>query len=258
MIDYGFWAVAVLAVAIVGLSKSGLVGSMGMVGVPLLALVMDPRDATGMMLPVLLSMDAVAIWIYRRDANWRVLAIMLPGAAVGTLIGWAIWSVVTDAQVLLAVGIITLLFMLDALLPIRKRVMEGASPSKPWGVFWGAIAGITSFISHTGGPPFQIYTLPMRMSPVVFSATTAFFFAIVNTMKLVPFFFLGQLSVTNLETAAALIPIGLIAVFAGVWLVRRISAKRFYQLAYILIALLAVKLIYDGVMGVFFVPPAAV
>ena len=256
MTDPVFWAVAIFAVLIVGLSKSGFVGSAGMMGVPLLALVMPARDAAGMMLPVLLAMDAVAIWIYRRDANWKVLAIMLPGAVVGTLIGWTLWSVVTDAQVLLAVGIITLLFILDALLPIRKR-LEGLPPSKPWGVFWGTFAGLTSFISHTGGPPFQIYTLPMRMTPVVFSATTAFFFAITNSMKLAPYAFLGQLSVSNLERAAILAPIGLLGVFAGVWLVRRISAKAFYQIAYVLIAVLALKLIYDGVMGVFFTAPVA-
>ncbi len=251
MFDLSFWAVAVLAVVIVGLSKSGLVGSMGMVAVPLLSFVMPARDATGMMLPVLLCMDAVAIWVYRRDANWRVLAIMLPGAVVGTIIGWLVWSVVTDAEVLLVVGLITLLFMLDALLPLRKR-LEGMPPSKPWGAFWGATAGLTSFISHTGGPPFQIYTLPMRMTPVMFSGTTAFFFAIVNAMKLVPFYFLGQLSVSNLELSALLAPLGIVSVFAGVYLVKRISARRFYQLAYILIAILAVKLIYDGINGVFF------
>jgi uncharacterized membrane protein YfcA len=164
MIDYAFWAVAILAVFIVGLSKSGLVGSMGMVAVPMLALVMPARDATGMMLPVLLAMDAIAIWIYRRDANWHVLRIMLPGAFVGTILGWLLWSVVTDAQVLLAVGIITVLFMLDALLPIRRRLPD-TPPSRGWGAFWGGAAGITSFISHTGGPPFQIYTLPLRMTP---------------------------------------------------------------------------------------------
>ena len=82
---------------------------------------MPARDATGMMLPVLLCMDAVAVWTYRRDANWGILRIMLPGALVGTLLGWLLWSVVTDAKVLLAVGIITLLFMLDALLPLRKK-----------------------------------------------------------------------------------------------------------------------------------------
>lgn len=251
MIDYTFWAVAVAAVFIVGLSKSGLVGSMGMVAVPMLALVMDPRDATGMMLPVLLAMDAIAVWIYRKDANWHVLRIMLPGALVGTIVGWLLWSVVTDAQVLLAVGIITVLFMLDALLPIRKRLPD-TPPSRGWGAFWGGAAGITSFISHTGGPPFQIYTLPLGMSPTMYSATTAFFFAVVNTSKLIPFYFLGTLSVNNLELAAALIPFGLLGVGVGVFLVRRISAKAFYTIAYVLILLLGIKILYDGIVGVFF------
>jgi len=248
---YVFWAVAILAVFIVGLSKSGLVGAMGMVAVPMLSLVMPARDATGMMLPVLLSMDAIAIWIYRRDANWNVLRIMLPGAVVGTILGWLLWSVVTDAQVLLAIGILTVLFMLDALLPIRKRLPD-TPPSKPWGAFWGAGAGFTSFISHTGGPPFQIYTLPLGMSPTVYSATTAFFFAIVNTMKLVPFYFLGTLSVNNLEISAVLIPFGLAGVGLGVYLVRRISTKAFYRIAYVLILLLGIKILYDGIVGVFF------
>jgi uncharacterized membrane protein YfcA len=251
MIDYTFWAVAILAVFIVGLSKSGLVGSMGMVAVPMLALVMPARDATGMMLPVLLAMDAIAIWIYRKDANWHVLRIMLPGAMVGTILGWLLWSVVTDAQVLLAVGIITVLFMLDALLPLRKRLPD-TPPSRGWGGFWGGAAGLTSFISHTGGPPFQIYTLPLGMSPTVYSATTAFFFAIVNTSKLIPYYFLGTLSVNNLEISAALIPFGLVGVGVGVYLVRRISAKAFYTIAYVLILLLGIKLLYDGITGVFF------
>jgi len=204
-----------------------------------------------MMLPVLLAMDAIAIWIYRRDANWHVLRIMLPGAFVGTILGWLLWSVVTDAQVLLAVGIITVLFMLDALLPIRKRLPD-TPPSRGWGAFWGGAAGITSFISHTGGPPFQIYTLPLRMTPTEYSATTAFFFAIVNTLKLAPFYFLGTLSVSNLELSAALIPFGLVGVGVGVYLVRRISAKAFYTIAYILILLLGIKILYDGITGVFF------
>lgn len=255
MFDHTFWAVAIFAVFIVGLSKSGLVGSMGMVAVPLLSFVMPARDATGMMLPVLLAMDAIAIWIYRRDANWHVLGILLPGAVAGTLLGWMLWSVVTDAQVLLAVGIITILFMLDALLPIRQRLV-GLPPSRPWGTFWGAFAGLTSFISHTGAPPFQIYALPLKMSPVVFSGTTAFFFAIVNTMKLVPFYFLGQLNVANLELSAALIPFGLAGVGVGVVLVRRISTKAFYQIAYFLILVLGLKLTWDGFVGVFFTPIA--
>jgi uncharacterized membrane protein YfcA len=256
MHDLIFWIVAVLAVFIVALSKSGLLGSLGMVAVPMLALVMPARDAAGMLLPLLLVMDAIAIWTYRKDANWHILRIMLPGAAIGTLIGWALWAVVSDAMVLLFVGVITLLFILDALLPLRKK-LEGLPPSRPWGAFWGGFAGFTSFISHTGGPPFQIYVLPQRLTPVNYAGTTAFFFAIVNTAKLVPYFFLGQLNVANLTTGAMLVPVAVAGVVIGVWAVRRISVKRFYQLTYWLVFLLSLKLIYDGVAGVFFAGPTA-
>lgn len=251
MPDLYFWIIATLAVFIVALSKSGLVGSLGMVAVPMLALVMPPRDAAGMMLPLLLVMDVIAIWTYRKDADWHILKIMLPGALVGTLLGWALWSVVSDAMVLLFVGVITLLFVLDSLLPLRQQ-LQGLPPSKPWGAFWGGFAGFTSFVSHTGGPPFQIYVLPRRLPPVIYSGTTAFFFAAVNTAKLIPYFFLGQLSVTNLTIGLILTPVAIIGMLLGVFLVRRISVKLFYQLAYWLVFFLALKLIYDGVVGTFF------
>ena len=251
MPDLYFWIIAVLAVFIVALSKSGLLGSLGLVAVPMLSLVMPARDAAGMMLPLLLVMDVIAVWTYRKDADWHILRIMIPGAFIGTLIGWVLWTVVSDAMVLLFVGVITMLFILDALLPLRKK-LEGLPPSKLWGGFWGGFAGFTSFISHTGGPPFQIYVLPQRLTPVNYSGTTAFFFAIVNTAKLVPYFFLGQLNVSNLTNAAILAPLAVIGVIVGVYLVRRISVKRFYQLTYWLVFLLAIKLIVDGVQGVFF------
>lgn len=249
MYDPLFIAVAVTAVLLVGLSKAGLLGGLGVVGVPLLALVMSPRDAAGMMLPVLLCMDAVAIWMYRKECDWNIIKIMLPGAAVGTLAGWALWSFVSDAVVLLMVGVVTLLFILDAVFPLRKK-LEGLPPSKPWGRFWGAIAGFTSFISHTGGPPFQIYVLPRRLAPAIYAGTTAFFFAIVNTSKLVPYYFLGQLNTHNLQLSAMLAPVGVLGVLLGVYLVRRISAKLFYRIAYWLVFLLALKLIWDGVTGI--------
>jgi uncharacterized membrane protein YfcA len=251
MTDLYFWAIAALAVIIVALSKSGLVGSLGMVGVPLLSLVMPARDAAGMLLPLLLVMDVIAVWTFRKEADWRLLWLMVPGAAVGTLVGWVLWSFVSDAMVLLFVGILTLLFVLDAILPLRRK-LEGLPPSKPWGAFWGGAAGFTSFISHTGGPPFQIYVLPQKLSPVLYAGTSAFFFAIVNAAKLIPYGFLGQLNVANLSHAAMLAPLAIAGVISGVWLVRRISVKRFYQITYWLVFLLALKLIYDGAMGVFF------
>ena len=250
MLDPYFVTIAVIAVLIVGLSKSGLLGSLGMVGVPLLSLIMPARDAAGMMLPVLLVMDAIAVYTYRKDVDWRILRIMLPGAAVGTLIGWLLWAFVSDAAVLLFVGVVTLLFVLDAMLPLRKK-LEGLPPSRPWGTFWGGFAGFTSFISHTGGPPFQIYALPQRLPPAIYAGTSAVFFAIVNTAKLIPYFFLGQLNLHNLSLSAALVPVGIIGVLIGIFLVRCISVKWFYRIAYWLVFALALKLVWDGVRGVF-------
>ncbi len=248
MLDPWFVAIAVTAVLLVGLSKAGLLGSVGVVGVPLLTLLMPAREAAGVMLPVLLAMDVLAIYAYRKEIDWHILKIMLPGAAIGMLAGWGLWALVSDAVVLLLVGIITLLFVLDAILPLRKK-LEGLPPSSGFGRFWGALAGFTSFVSHTGGPPFQIYVLPQRLPPALYAGTSSVFFGVVNLAKLLPYFFLGQLSVHNLTLSAALIPVGVVGVLIGVYLVRRISAKHFYQIAYWLVFALSLKLIWDGAQG---------
>ncbi len=253
MFDPWFWAVAIATVAIVALSKSGLLGSLGMMGVPLLSLTMPAREAAGMLLPLLCVMDAIGLLAFRKEFDGRLVRIMLIGGVAGTLIGWALWSVITDAEVLLIVGILTMLFIIDALVPWRRNLMPATDgPSTPWGIFWGTIAGITSFISHTGGPPAQIYLLPQKLQPNIYSGTTVVFFAALNYGKLIPYYFLGQLSVSNLETDAVLAPLAVVAMLIGVWLVRRVSVKLFYNLAYVLVFFVALKLIYDGYLGVFY------
>lgn len=249
MLDITFFLVAALAVFLVGLSKSGLVASLGVMGVPLLTLVMPARDAAGMMLPLLIVMDVIALIAYRRQVNWKVFWILLPGALIGTVIAWSLSAVVSEAMVRLAIGIITLLFVLDAWLPLRSK-LSGLQPSRIWGSFWGTIAGFTSFISHTGGPPIQIYTLPMRMSPALFAGTNAVFFAVVNAIKIPPYFVLGQLSLANMQAALYLIPVAIGGMLLGVFLVRRIDPSLFYRVAYVLIFALSLKLIYDGLAGI--------
>lgn len=251
MIDPFFWLVAVSAVFIVALAKSGLLGSIALIGVPMLTLVMAPREAAGMMLPVLLVMDAFAIIAYRRDVDWRNLKILIPGAITGIGFGWAVSSMVTDDMVRLTVGVITIIFILDAILPLRKK-LEGLPPSKPWGVFWSAIAGFTSFVSHTGGPPYQIYVLPQKLTPTIYAGTTAWFFAIINAIKLIPYYFLGQISPSSLQISIILVPVAISGVLLGIYLVRRISAALFYRIAYVLVFILGLKLTYDGIRGVFF------
>src|SRR5690348_17927683 len=114
MIDYWFWSVAVATIAIVALSKSGFLGSLGMMGVPLLSLLMPAREAAGMLLPLLCLMDVIGLLAFRREFDARNVRIMLVGGLIGTLVGWGLWSVITDAEVLRTVGFITSRLWLEA------------------------------------------------------------------------------------------------------------------------------------------------
>jgi uncharacterized membrane protein YfcA len=123
----------------------------------------------------------------------------------------------------------------------------GTAASTAAGVFWGALAGYTSFVAHAGGPPFQVYVLPRRLSPESYAGTNTLFFAVTNAVKVIPYLALGQFSPENLGTSAVLVPAAIAATFVGVWLVRRIDASRFYTIIYGLSFGVGLKLMWDGV-----------
>jgi len=113
-------------------------------------------------------------------------------------------------------------------------------------VFWGGASAFTSALSHAGGPPFQIFVLPQRLSKLRFVGTAAIFFAVVNYMKLVPFFALGQFSSANMKTSVILMPVAVATNFLGVWLVRRTPTELFYRIAYTLVFFISLALIKTG------------
>ncbi|EEE45213.1 sulfite exporter TauE/SafE family protein [Roseibium alexandrii] len=246
--DPWFYAAAVPAVICVGLSKGGFGGTFAMLGVPIMSLVISPLQAAGIMLPILLVMDAVALMAYKGKADWRSLAILLPAAMLGIGIGWGTAAYVNDTFVTLMIGVISLAFVADYVFKRRKEA-AALSHNIPKGSFWGAVAGFTSFISHTGGPPFQMYMLPLKLAPMLFAGTAVIFFATVNAVKVIPYFFLGQFDTTNLTTSAVLFPVALVATLAGVRLVRIIKAETFYTIIYVVMGLIGAKLTYDGLAG---------
>ncbi|TYC60529.1 sulfite exporter TauE/SafE family protein [Rhodobacterales bacterium] len=248
--DPWFYAAAIPAVALVGMSKGGFGGTMAMLGVPLMALVVSPLQAAGIMLPILIVMDVVALIAYKGKADWKTISILLPAAALGIGIGWAAAAYVDDAFVTLLVGVTAVAFVVDYVFKQRKRT-EASGHSLIKGTFWGSIAGFTSFISHTGGPPFQMYTLPLRMAPTLFVGTGVIFFASVNVIKLVPYFLLGQFDTTNLATSVTLFPVALVATLAGVYLVKIINPQTYYNIIYVFMGIIGLKLTYDGIVDLF-------
>ena len=241
------WTVlaAIIAVLLVGLSKGGLGGAFALMGVPILALVMPPLQAAALLLPILLIMDGVSLWAWRgwfdRETLWR----MLPGAGVGILVGGVTAAITSEEMVRLLVGTVALGF-------VGRMVLfraAGRARGQSWlrGSFWGSVAGFTSFVAHAGGPPFQVYTLPLRFDPKVYTGTSVIFFAVVNLVKVVPYAALGQFDRVTLLSAGLMLPLAIVSTLLGAMIVARMEARVFYPFMYAMIALVGVKLVWDGV-----------
>jgi len=242
-----FYAVALIAAVLVGASKGGL-PVVGMLGVPVLALATSPVHAAGLLLPIFVVTDMFGLWAYRREYDRRNLMILVPATTVGVAIGWATASIVPEWLVTLIVGLIGLAFSLNYWLRGRHAVMPHEADI-PRGAFWGTVSGFTSFVSHAGAPPYQMYVLPQRLDKMIYAGTTTILFAVVNAVKLLPYWALGQLSLANLKTVAALFPFAIAATFVGVRLTRIIPQDLFYRLVISALFLVSLKLVYDAAAG---------
>lgn len=242
--DPQFYALAIPAVILVGLAKGGFVGALAMLGVPMMSLVISPVQAAGILLPILIAMDVFALWAYRGVYHKPNLKILLPAACTGIFIGWLTAAYVSDAHVRLIVGIIACLFTIDYFIGWRGE--NTPEPDIVKGGFWGAIAGFTSFVSHAGGPPVQMYLLPQKLAPRLYVGTSVIFFTVVNWLKVVPYIALGQFGFENLATSAVLAPLAPLSILLGAWLVKKLNPETFYRLAYAMIFVVSLKLIWDG------------
>ena len=239
-----FITTAIFAVLITGISKGGL-GGLGLFAVPILSLSISPVQAAGIMLPILVAMDWIGVWAYRKHWDERLLILLLPGALIGIIIGGLLADRVSEDFVRGCVGIIAVLFPIYAVL--GKKLRTGADwlkGNRPMAWISGTTAGFTSFVAHAGGPPFQAYALPQGLDKRIYAGTAVMFFCAVTAMKLIPYAMLGQFDKTNLTTSAALIPLAPIGVLIGVWLVKRINQIVFYRIIYGLIFITGLKLLW--------------
>lgn len=239
-----FWVAAVASAVCVGAGKGGI-PIVGMLSVPILSLMISPVTAAGLLLPVYVVSDMFGLWAYRKAFDARVLAIVLPGAMVGVGAGWATASSVPENWVRVLVGLIGMAFALNAILRGRPEGPPRRAEVAP-GLFWGAVSGFTSFVSHSGGPPYQVYTLPLRMPKTVFAGTATIAFAVINAAKLLPYWQLGQLTVDSLHIAVILMPVAAVAVFVGVKAVEVLPEKLFFRLVIWALLILSVQLLWTG------------
>lgn len=244
--DPWFYALAVPAFLLTGISKGGFASGAGNTGVPMMSLVIPAPQAAGIALPVLCAMDLFALRAWWGRWDRALLRALLPGAALGIALGWAAFGFLSDSAVKLLVGGVTLLFLARAVLARGGAAPAGPpSPARRLGLSAGS--GFTSFIAHAGGPPLAMLLFPLRLPREVLSATTVAFFATVNFVKLLPYHALGVLSVQNLVTALVLLPLAPLGIRLGIILAARLSERTFYRVVHGLLLLTAFQLIWEGI-----------
>ena len=242
--DQYFYAVTSPAVLLLGVSKSGFGAGFGSLAVPMMALAVTVPEAAAILMPVLFLMDVMGMAAFRKDFDLKLLKFLVPFGVLGIVVGAALFKVLNANTVAGVVGALTLLFLAQRLLFPPNA--DSPPPPRWLGALLTTTSGFTSFIAHAGGPPISTYVISLKLSPVKYTATMAFFFFVVNLSKWIPYAWLGLLDTRNMATSLVLLPLAPIGVWIGVRMARRISSILFYRFLYAGMFLTGVKLLWDG------------
>lgn len=245
--DPVFYAVAVPAVLLMGLSKSGFGGGFGALAVPLMALAVPVPQAAAIMLPLLAVMDGFGLAALWRQRDRALTRLLIPAGLLGTVLGTLLFGWLSAPVVAGIVGAVTLAFLaIRRFFPPRA---DAPPPSRALGWVLGATSGFTSFVAHAGSPPVGFYVLPMKLSPVVCTATMSVFFAAINLSKWAPYAWLGLIDGQNMSTSLVLVPLAPLGVWLGVRFVRHVPQQLFYGLFELGMLLTGLKLLWDALLA---------
>lgn len=245
MFDFGPWAWAVVVIGCfsIGVGKTGIPG-INAFFVPVMAQLLPARASTGFILPMLIVADLFAIAYYRQHADWKHLGRLLPAAVVGILLGYVGLRLADDRTLRpLIGGIVLLLLTVQAGMDLRRG---GAIPvpKGPWfAILMGLLAGLITMMANTAGPVMAIYLLTMRLPKDRYMGTGAWYFLIVNLIKLPFSLSLGLITWQTLRVNLLMVPAIVAGALVGVRLIKVLPQKVFRVVVQVVTAASAVKLI---------------
>jgi len=243
-LDWIGWLVVGFCAFVVGVSKTGLPG-LGILHVPLMAMVLPPLRSTGVLLGMLILGDLFAATYYRRRAEWKHVVRLLPPALAGIVAGWWAMRFVTNKQLGPIIGVIVLVMLVLNYWRTRIGGEDAPIPTQWWfAVTLGFIAGVTTMMANAAGPVMVIYLLAMRLPKLEFVGTSAWFFFAVNWLK-VPFSAnLNLITLESIRLDLLMLPLIAAGSIAGILFLRRIPQKAFNSVVQILAAAAAIKLLF--------------
>ena len=243
-----FFLISAVAVVFAGISKGGFGSGAAFVAAAVLASIIDPGQAIGLMLPLLMLMDMSSLKPYWGKWLKKDSLYLCVGGMPGVALGFWFYNL-ADANILrLLIGIINLLFVLWHAMQACGFVPTAKEKFPPWVAgLTGLAAGFTSFVSHAGGPPAAIYLLSAKPSKTEYQATTVIVFWVINIAKSLPYCFLGLLTWDTLKLDLMLAPFALLGVWLGIKGHHLISERYFFLLTYLLLLVTGIRLIWVAV-----------
>ncbi|MBL9138123.1 MAG: sulfite exporter TauE/SafE family protein [Verrucomicrobiales bacterium] len=237
------WMLAVVAAMGIGISKSGLPG-ISLLHVVLFAHLFPGLQSTGIVLPMLIAGDLGAVWMFRRHAQWRHVLRTLPPAVVGVVAGWWVMGRLPNARFAPVIGgIVLTLAILQVVRDWRPEAWQSAPHTTAFAWSMGLLAGVTTMLANAAGPVMGLYLLAVALPKDAFVGTGAWFFLLINLIK-VPFSLqLGLIQPSTLALNAALLPAIAAGLFLGRAIITRLPQRGFDSLVLVFAIVAAIRLL---------------
>lgn len=238
------WIVIALCAMTVGIAKTGVPG-LGILPVPLMALAVASRESTGLLLGILILADLFAITYHRHNAQWRHVIRLLPPAFAGIVAGYYGLREINDEQLKPVIGAIVLVMLGLNYWRSRTKGKDAPVPGQWWfAIVLGFAAGVTTMMANAAGPVMIIYLLAMRLPKMEFVGTSAWFFFVINWLKVPLSAKLDLMTVESVKINLIMLPFIAAGAAAGIFFLRRIPQKAFSAIVQILTVAAAIKLVF--------------
>lgn len=246
-LDLFFFLIAGPAVIFAGVSKAGFGSGAAFASATILALVVEPGLALGVMLPLLMLIDVSSLKPYWRKWSTPDVTLLVVGGLPGVVVGALLYRVASPDLFRLLIGGVAVGFVLWQLL-LASRLLNLARKRMPdWaGVAWGVVVGFTTFVSHAGGPPAAVFLLTRGLNKTQYQASTVLLFWVLNIAKFFPYAALGMFTAQTFLANIVLAPFALLGTWIGVKAHRIVPEPLFFGLTYVLLMVTGTKLIWDG------------
>lgn len=238
------WTLLFACALLIGMSKTGIQG-ITLLAIPLMAINFGAKPSTGLILPMLCFSDLIAVFYYRRTAEWKYVFQLLPAAIVGFFVAIAVDKLIPadEFRRLMAICI----FMgLAVMFWTEKKGKDSKMFTSWWyAPLFGLMGGFTTMIGNAAGPVMSVYLLSMRLPKYSFVGTSAWFFLVVNYLKLpLQIFVWDNISLTTVMLNAITIPFMVLGALIGIYFVKKIPEKSYRAFIIVVTVLSTLMLLF--------------